>query len=40
MPIAKGGTNFIDNLQWLCPKCNLQKGAKDPIVFAQEKGLV
>lgn len=38
MPISLGGRNDIVNLQWLCVKCNLNKGAKDPIKFAQENG--
>lgn len=28
VPIAKGGWNVFDNLQLLCPRCNLTKGAK------------
>lgn len=27
-PLAKGGYNVAANLQLLCPKCNLRKGAK------------
>lgn len=38
IPLALGGTNNIDNIQWLCPKCNLSKGAKHPIDWAQEQG--
>jgi len=30
MPISKGGTNWPENLQLLCPTCNLQKSAKLP----------
>ncbi len=40
MPIALGGTNFIDNIQLLCPKCNQEKGARHPIEWAQENGLL
>lgn len=28
LPLAKGGTNTIDNIQPLCPACNRQKGTK------------
>lgn len=38
MPLALGGSNWPSNLQGLCPKCNMSKGAKHPIDFAQEKG--
>ena len=27
-PLSRGGTNWPDNLQLLCPKCNCSKGAK------------
>ena len=30
MPLSLGGTNNADNLQCLCPSCNLRKGAKHP----------
>jgi 5-methylcytosine-specific restriction endonuclease McrA len=29
VPLAKGGKNELDNLQLLCGKCNLKKGAKN-----------
>jgi len=38
VPLALGGTNWPNNLQILCPKCNLEKHATDPIKFAQRKG--
>jgi 5-methylcytosine-specific restriction endonuclease McrA len=28
VPLAKGGLNVASNLQLLCPRCNLKKGAK------------
>lgn len=38
IPIKLGGTNNIENIQLLCPTCNLSKGAKDPIFWANENG--
>lgn len=38
MPLALGGTNDATNLQLLCVRCNLSKGAKHPIEFAQSLG--
>jgi 5-methylcytosine-specific restriction endonuclease McrA len=38
IPLARGGTNYIENIQLTCPTCNLNKRAKDPIQFAQEIG--
>jgi hypothetical protein len=37
-PISKGGTNWADNLQLLCPTCNWQKHAMLPEEFAQKQG--
>lgn len=37
-PLARGGTNWISNIQLLCPPCNMAKGAKDPIEFAKKIG--
>lgn len=38
MPIKLGGTNWPDNLQLLCPECNINKAAKDPFQWANENG--
>lgn len=40
IPLAIGGTNWPSNLQLLCANCNWEKGAKHPIDFAQERGLL
>lgn len=39
-PLARGGSNDRRNIQLLCVSCNRRKGAKDPIAFAQEGGLL
>lgn len=33
MPVALGGTHTDDNVQLLCPRCNLKKGALHPEEF-------
>jgi hypothetical protein len=38
VPIARGGSNFITNIELLCKTCNLKKHAKDPIDWAQQNG--
>lgn len=38
LPIALGGHGAISNIQLLCPPCNLAKGAKHPVDWAQENG--
>lgn len=40
MPLALGGTNTDDNMQLLCPTCNLQKNKKHPIDFMQQRGFL
>ena len=37
-PLALGGHNSDDNVQMLCPPCNMKKHAKDPIAWAQQQG--
>jgi hypothetical protein len=34
MPLARGGSNDIANLQWLCSPCNRKKRDRDPVEFA------
>jgi len=36
MPLALGGSNWPDNIQCLCPTCNMSKGAKHPDIWAKE----
>ena len=36
MPLDLGGSNWLDNLQWLCQFCNNSKGAKHPDEWAAE----
>lgn len=40
MPLVRGGTNERRNIQILCPPCNLEKHAKDPIDFMRSKGFL
>ena len=38
VPLSKGGSNWISNIQLTCGPCNVKKHATDPIVFAQRLG--
>jgi 5-methylcytosine-specific restriction endonuclease McrA len=37
VPICLGGSSWPDNIQLLCPKCNLSKGAKHPDIWRIRK---
>jgi 5-methylcytosine-specific restriction endonuclease McrA len=37
MPLARGGSNDIRNIQLLCPTCNDSKGYSHPVAWAQQK---
>ena len=39
-PLAKGGSNGPENLQILCPSCNMKKNDSDPIEYAQRNGFL
>jgi 5-methylcytosine-specific restriction endonuclease McrA len=36
--LARGGSNWPANLQWLCSSCNAKKHARDPIEFCSSMG--
>lgn len=38
VPLFLGGSNGKENLQILCPTCNVRKNKKDPIEWAQQNG--
>jgi 5-methylcytosine-specific restriction endonuclease McrA len=40
VPLALGGSNTDDNIQLLRQQCNLQKSAKHPIDFMQQRGFL
>jgi 5-methylcytosine-specific restriction endonuclease McrA len=40
VPLAKQGSNFIHNIQLLCPTCNLRKGKMDNTEFIKKIRMV
>lgn len=40
IPLALGGSNTDDNIQLLRQRCNIQKRAKHPVDFMQERGFL
>jgi len=40
IPLILGGSNWPENLQLLCPHCNLSKHAKSPSDWAKQNGLL
>lgn len=38
IPLSRGGSNWISNIQLLCQPCNCRKSNKDPMDFAREIG--
>lgn len=40
VPLVRGGSNWPENLQILCPKCNMSKNRKDPFEWKQQNGML
>jgi 5-methylcytosine-specific restriction endonuclease McrA len=40
VPLSRGGKNADSNIQLTCPKCNQEKGPKNPIQFMRERGFL
>lgn len=36
--LARGGSNWPSNLQWLCARCNISKNARDPLDYMRSLG--
>lgn len=39
-PLKLGGKHLPENIQLLCPSCNVRKSAKDPVRYMQEIGFL
>lgn len=40
IPLVAGGSDWVTNIQLLCPPCNLSKKDKDPVGFMQSRGFL
>ena len=40
IPLSKNGRHSDENIQLLCPPCNLSKSAKHPVDFMQQRGFL
>lgn len=40
MPLKLGGPDEHSNLQLTCPPCNMAKGAKHPVDYARQRGML
>jgi 5-methylcytosine-specific restriction protein A len=37
VPVAEGGTDALDNLQWLCPLCHAKKSRRESVRGVQRR---